>query len=346
MRKLIKNIFDVSKLLWKNQISITDGLGVINEFESEFKKFVGTKYALATNNGTSALHSAYFGLNLKEGDEVIVPSYTWHATVMPLLTLGVKPIFAEINKNTLTLDPIDVEKKITKKTKAIVLVHLYGNVCDMKSFLNLKEKHNIFLIEDCSHAFSAKYNEKIVGSFGDVACFSLQGAKAVSGGEAGILVTNNREIYEKALVLGHQSRLKKELTISSLRKYEKTGAGFKYRPHPLAIVLALNSLTALKEKNTKNIEKINFLERYLSEFKDIEVVKTSDNSFRGSIDGVRVIFNGEIQNKIKFIQFLIKKGVRIREETFPLLHKQPIFGKEILLPLTEEIHKRIIHINI
>src|SRR3989344_8791367 len=173
MRKLIKNIFDVSKLLWKNQISITDGLGVINEFESEFKKFVGTKYALATNNGTAALHSAYFALNLKEGDEVIVPSYTWHATVMPLLNLKLKPVFADIDENTLTINPVDVEKKITVKTKAIIVVHLFGFVADMNSLKTVCKKHKLLLIEDISHAVGATYNTQKVGSIGDIACGSL-----------------------------------------------------------------------------------------------------------------------------------------------------------------------------
>ena len=331
MRKLIRNIFDVSKLLWKNQISITDGLGVINEFESEFKKFVGTKYALATNNGTSALHSAYFGLDLKKGDEVIVPSYTWHATVMPLLTLGVKPIFAEIDKNTLTLDPKDVEKKITKKTKAIVLVHLHGNVCDMKSFLNLKNEHNLFLIEDCSHAFGAKYNKKIVGSFGDVSCFSLQGAKAVSGGEAGILVTNNKEIYERALLFGHQSRASKEITIDYLKPYIKTGFGFKYRPHPLAIVLALNSLRSLEIRKKRIKKKINLINNFLSKYKEVGFVKSYPKTERGVNESLRIFFEGNMGDKQRFINFLKKRGIKAKEESSGLLHTQQILQKKSII---------------
>ena len=143
------------------------------------------------NSGTAALHSAYFACGVRPGDEVIVPSYTFFASAAPMLPLGGRPIFCEIDPATLTADPADIERRITDKTRAICVVHVWGNPARMDAICEIAKRHNLRLIEDCSHAHGATYLGRPVGSWGDIGCFSLQGQKPVSGGEAGIAVTSD-----------------------------------------------------------------------------------------------------------------------------------------------------------
>jgi perosamine synthetase len=345
----IKDIFGISYLILSGQTSIKNGSGIIEKFENNFKKYIGTKFAIATNNGTSSLHSAYFGCGLKENDEVIAPSYTWHATLSPLVNIRAKIIFSEVNPLTLTIDPDDVEKKITPKTKAIILVHLSGNVCDMESFLKIKKKYNIKIIEDCSHAFGAMYKEKKVGNIGDVGCFSLQESKSVSGGEAGILVTNSKMIYERALVLGQHGRLDK-LTNKNLKNYSYTGQGFKYRPHPFSLILANNSLKTLKKRDKKRLKRLKKIKKRLIKTKKVRFLRINKNTKPSTFNELRVIYTGDLSEKTNFIKYLNKKGIKAKEEYYQLLHKQKIFKqkifkKNISLAETEKIHKRVIIIK-
>jgi dTDP-4-amino-4,6-dideoxygalactose transaminase len=142
-----------------------------------------------------------------------------------------------------------MEAKITKKTKAILLVHVWGNLCDLEALKKIAKKHNLKIVEDCSHAHGAKYKGKMAGIFGDVGCFSLQASKLLPAGEGGILVTNNREYYERSLAFGHYDRLADLSEKSKYRKFMLTGMGYKYRAHPAAIALANSCLSELDERN-------------------------------------------------------------------------------------------------
>ena len=156
--------------------------GAVERFERSFARSVGAPYALLMNSGTAAIHSAYFAIGIGPGDEVIVPSYTFFATVAPMLPLGGVPVFCEIDAATLTSDPDDVERRITPRTRAICVVHLSGNPARMDRFAAIAGSHDLALIEDCSHAHGAGYRGRPVGMWGDIGCFSLQGSKPVSGG--------------------------------------------------------------------------------------------------------------------------------------------------------------------
>jgi len=167
-------------------------------FENKFAEYIGRKYALATSSCTGALHLSFLSLGLKKGDEVIVPNITWVATVEPLYWMGIKPIFADIEPDTWCIDPNDIERKITKKTKAIVVVDLYGHVADMNSILKIAKKYNLKVVEDAAEAVGSEYYGKKAGSFGDVSVFSFHGSKTMVTGEGGMLLTNNKKIIEKA----------------------------------------------------------------------------------------------------------------------------------------------------
>jgi len=220
-------------------ISIYDRSGIFKEFEEAFAKYHKRKYALLCSSGTLAIHSMFVAAGLKEGDEVICPAYTFFATVTPLLFTGAKPILCDCDENG-NIDPIEIKAKITPRTKGVIITHMWGIPCKMNEIVKICKENNLLLLEDCSHAHGAKYKGKIVGSFGDLAAWSLQGSKNITGGEGGIFLTNNKEFYYKALLLGHYNkRCKQEIpTTHPFYKYAVTGMGLKYRAHPLAIAIA------------------------------------------------------------------------------------------------------------
>lgn len=227
-------------------LSIYNRSGIIDRFEQSFAKYHGVKYGLLTNSGTSALWSMYAGAGIRKGAEVIVPSYTFFATASPLMHLGATPVFADCGHDgNISLE--SVKRLFSDKTQAIVVTHMWGIPCNMESISKFAKEKDVLLFEDCSHAHGASINGKLVGSFGDAACWSLEGAKTISGGEGGILLTKNKDIYEGAVIFGHYNkRAKQDIALESrLREYVLTGAGQKLRSHPLAVAIAEQQMTHL-----------------------------------------------------------------------------------------------------
>lgn len=234
------------------------------QLEAAFCGLTGCRYALAVNSGTAALHSAFFALGIQAGDEVIVPSYTFFASATPLLQLGARPIFCEIDPNTLTIDVSDIESRITKRTKAICAVHVWGNPCRMDALMDLSKRTGIPVVEDCSHAHGATFQGRSVGSFGSVGCFSMQGSKAVSGGEAGMIVTNSATLYDRMLALGHNGRTGSDQKNQTF-DIGPLSYGLKYRPHLFALRLAMSSFSRLTELNRRREESLEVLSRAFSQ---------------------------------------------------------------------------------
>lgn len=219
-------------------LSIPDESGIIKEFEQNYASLHGVKYALAVSSGTMALYSAFFAIGLSEGDEVICTSYSYHATAAPLLHFGVCIVFCDVEPDTGNIDAHNIEALISSKTKAIVTNDQWGHPCDKELIINICKKHGLQYIEDCSHAHFSEYKNRYTGTFGDVSCFSLQGKKLLSGGEGGILLTDNQDIYERAVLLGHNLKRPSQSVKNSLYKpLERTGYGLKLRMHPLAAVI-------------------------------------------------------------------------------------------------------------
>ena len=239
----------------RKDISIMDRSGIFEEFEELFRGYHTRRYALVCNSGTSALHAMYVGANLGPGDEVIVPVYTFHATVTPLLHTGATPIFCDCGSDG-SIDESLIEKLITKKTKAITVTHMFGLPCNMDEIVRIADKHGLMLFEDCSHAHGAKYKGRPVGSFGTAAVWSFQGQKIITGGEGGILVTNSSEIYVKAQLLGHYNkRCKQEIPAEHpLYPLATTGFGLKLRAHPVAMAMAMEQFTQVDEFRIKRTQ--------------------------------------------------------------------------------------------
>lgn len=228
------------KQVASGEISIYDDSGIIKELEDSFCVYYNLPYGIATNSGTTALLSAFFGCGIGPGDEVIAPTYTFLATVTPILHVNAIPVLVDCDAVTGNISPQEIRKNITCKTKAIVITHIWGHPCEMDEILAIAIENNLFLIEDCSHAHGACYKNQKVGTFGDVACFSLQGNKIVSAGEGGILLTKSLEIYERATLLGHYRNRSEQCVKSNFYKqFTKTGYGLKLRMHPVGAALAL-----------------------------------------------------------------------------------------------------------
>jgi len=235
-----KTIRAVLEQLEKGEISIYDRSGIFERFESKFAAYHGVKHALLTSSGTAALHSAMVACNFRKGDEIICPAYTFYATVTPIFQTGSVPILCDAKPTDGNIDPKKLETLITNRTKAVMVTHMWGMPCDMAEIVKICKKHNLLLIEDCSHAHGARIGKKLVGTFGDVAAFSLQGQKIITGGEGGIMITNNKELFDRALLFGHYNkRCKKEINPDSpYYDYMITGFGLKLRAHPFAIAMA------------------------------------------------------------------------------------------------------------
>ena len=218
------------------------GTDITKKFEQAYADWTGVKYALAHSSGTASLQSAMYGIGIGTGDEIICPSITYWASCVQALTLGASVVFADIDPMTLCIDPNDIERHITPSTKAIVVVHYLSYPADMDPIMAIAKKHNLKVIEDVSHAQGALYKGKMTGTFGDVAGFSLMSGKSFAIGEGGMLTTNDREIYERAIMFGHYER-HGEITDEELKA--GTGVpwgGYKYRMHQMSSVVGLEQI--------------------------------------------------------------------------------------------------------
>ena len=185
-----------------NKFSGTD---ITEKFQEEFAAWQGRKYAIAYCNGTASLTSAMFAIGLGRGDEIVCPTKTYWGSVSQAINFGASAVFCNINE-MLSMDPDDLERCITPRTKAIVVVHYYGYPCDMDRIMAIARKHNLYVIEDVSHAQGGLYKGKKLGTFGDIAAMSLMSGKSFAAGELGILVTDDRSLYERAMAFGHYER--------------------------------------------------------------------------------------------------------------------------------------------
>jgi len=212
------------------------GLDVTREFEKEFAEWQGMKYALGFNTGTAALQTAMWACKVGVGDEVISQSATYWATCLPAMSLGATVVFADVDPDTLCIDPNDIEHRITERTKAIIPVHYCGYPADMDPIMKIAERHNIKVIEDVSHAHGALYKGRKVGTIGHVSAMSLMSGKSFAVGEAGIMVTNDREIYDRAVAWGHYARYNPEnIETDYLKPWCGLPlGGYKYRMHQLS----------------------------------------------------------------------------------------------------------------
>jgi len=312
----------------RNELS--GGTPVVREFEKNWREWCGLDYSITTMNGSSALYCAYFGLGVGPGDEVICPTYTWICTIAPAIFLGARPVLVASDPETLQIDPEDVKRKITSKTKAIVIVHLWGNVCQMDRLMSISRETGIPILEDCSHAHGARYGDRIVGSIGQVGVWSLQGSKPVSAGEGGVLATNDSLIFERACLAGQVNRMGGlDLVTKTYAHLQPLGLGMKFRAHPLGIGIAgvqFKKLNGLNQRRTAYVEAV---EERIKSIPGLKPVQVYAKAQRGGYYAFPILHqperdqNGETQRLIEIIR---REGLAVSASPYPLLHRLPLFA--------------------
>lgn len=245
----------------------------VTAFEEAFAKYCGVKYAVAVCNGTVAIHLALSALGIGKGDEVIIPSFTMIATAFAVCYTGATPVFVDADKDTFNIDVTKIEEKITSKTKAIIPVHIFGNMCNMDEIERIAKKHNLFIVEDSAEAHGAEYKGKKSGSFSAIASFSFFANKNLTTGEGGMVVTNNEEYFKKCKYFKNMC-----FPVDAPRVYLHDDIGFNYRMSNLHAAIGLAQVEKADEYRDMRIKNANLYMRYLSDVPGITFQKDEPDS--------------------------------------------------------------------
>ena len=235
----------------------------VPEFEEKFAHYIGAERAISTQSGTAALHMALYQLGIGEGDEVIVPALTFIATINPVLFVGAKPVIIDVDPITWNIDPQEIKKAITKKTKAIIPVHLYGGVCNIEEIIEIARENKLFVIEDATESLGATYKNRQTGTFGDFGCFSFNGNKLITTGGGGMIVSNNQKQAEHIKFLVNQAR-------DASKGYYHPEIGFNYRMTNIEASLGLAQLERIENFLEK---KRKFRKIYQEVFNDLSCIR-------------------------------------------------------------------------
>ncbi len=255
------------------------GWDITMKFEAEFAAWQGSQFALGCCNGTAALHSAMFGLHVGVGDEIICPGMTYWASALPCFSLGATPVFADIDPESLCLAPGDIEHRITERTKAIVVVHYAGHPAEMDPIMEVARRHHVRVIEDVSHAQGGLYKGRKLGTIGDVGAMSLMAGKSLAIGEGGMLVTDDREIYDRAIAFGHYERFKTALPTEDLNPFVGLPlGGCKYRMHQISSAVGRVQLKSYDARAEAIRRAVNYFWDLLDDVPGIGAHRTAQGS--------------------------------------------------------------------
>ena len=297
----------------------------ISKFENEFRDYIGVEHANTVSNGTVALHLALVTLGIGPGDEVIVPSFTYIASVSTIVLTGATPVFVDSLPTSWQMDPEDVLRKITPHTKAIMVVHLYGHPCEMDAITKIARERNIFILEDCAEAFGSKYKGKHVGTFGDLSTFSFYGNKTITTGEGGMVVTNDETLYDRAYHL-------KMHGLAKYREYWHDVIGFNYR---MTNICAAIGLAQLEKANEKIVKKRQLVEWYNEGFKSLPVAPHGEY---GDVYHSYWMYSITVETpaiREELREYLKSNGIETRPTFFPV-HTMPMFSQKFQkLPVAE-----------
>ena len=242
-----------------------------HKFEEMFKEYKGSKYAMALNSCTAALHLSMLAIGIKPGDEVIVPAMTFASTASVVIHAGGVPVFADCEKDTMNIDPGDIERKISPKTKAIIPVHFAGRACNMDAIMDIAKKHDLKVVEDCAHAIETEYHGKKAGTFGDLGCFSFYVTKNIVTGEGGMAITANEEYANRMKIMALHGMSKdawKRFSDSGYKHYQVLYPGYKYNMMDIQAAIGIHQLPRV-DKYWKRRQEI--WSRYNEAFEDLPV---------------------------------------------------------------------------
>jgi len=310
----------------------------VKQFEKQFAGLIGRKHAIAVSNGSAALEVAIAALNIKAGDEVILPTFTIISCMAPLMRQGIKPVFIDADPLTWNMEVGQIESKITSRTKCIMVVHIYGLPVDMDPVLSLAEKHGIKIIEDAAEAHGLRYKGKICGSFGDVSTFSFYPNKLITTGEGGMIVTDNDNIAEKC-------RSFRNLCFQDEKRFIHEELGWNCRMSNVQAALGLAQLERLDEFIGK---KIYMGQKYTELLSDIDNIQLPCSS-TDYAENIYWIYGIVLKENLPFnadtvMEALKKRGIGTRPFFWPL-HEQPVFQKSDIFhnascPVAERIARK------
>jgi len=308
----------------------------LKEFEKKFAKYHRMKHAIATSNGTAALHVALKALGIGKGDEVIVPTLTFVATANAVVYCNAKPVFADSHPEYYNIDPSKIEEVITPKTRAIIPVHLYGHPCDMDWIRDIAEDHDLYIIEDVSQAHGAEYKGKKLGTFGDIACFSFYGNKIITTGEGGICLTNDDKLAEKIRLLINHGK-------NPIKHFWHDVIGFNYRMTNLQAAIGVAQINKLDKYISKKRKIAKWYEESLKELEE-ELIKLYPEMKWAKC--VYWLYSILIEDKFGVTRDTIgktleEKGIETRPFFYPI-HTMPIYkdSKSSNLSVAEEIARK------
>ncbi|MEZ5010008.1 MAG: DegT/DnrJ/EryC1/StrS aminotransferase family protein [Chitinophagales bacterium] len=290
----------------------------VDQFETEFAKYLNVRSAATVSNGTVALHLALLALGIGEGDEVIVPTLTYIASVNAIKYTGATPVFVDSLSSTWQMDPEDVKRKITSRTKAIMVVHLYGHPCDMVALCDIAKHNDVFLIEDCAEALGSKFNNQFVGTFGDIATFSFYGNKTITTGEGGMVVTNDDTLYDRTIHYKGQG-------LAKHRQYWHDVIGYNYRMTNICAAIGLAQLENIDSVLTKKRQIANW---YSTKLKDVDAI-TFHNEMEGAFHSYwmcSILLEKNIARD-DLRDLLEKNGIETRPLFYPV-HTMPMYSSK------------------
>lgn len=290
----------------------------VRDFEIKFADFCGSNHAVAVNNGTAALHAALLAAGIGPGDEVIVPAFSFVATASAVLMCGAKPVFADVDEKTFTVDPSQVTERVTPRTRAVIGVHLFGQPCDIEPIQEICESRSLKFIEDAAQAHGAVYKNAKTGSFGHFGCFSFYATKNMITGEGGMVTTSDKS---------HNERLRLLINHGQSEKYLHTCLGYNYRMTDIAAALGIVQLKKLEKFNLRRRKNAEFYDTRLS-VKGLHLPFTGP--YRNHVYHQYVIqLTGEFpMNRMTFVEYLKAKGIGSAIHYPVPLHRQPLFGLE------------------
>ena len=320
------------------------GLGPrTKEFEEQFTQFIGTEYAIGLNSGTAALHLAVIATGIKSG-EIITTPVTFVSTAHVILYANCTPVFADVQEDTLNIDPRDIERKITPKTRAIIPVHYGGHPCDMDEISELAAKHGLYVIEDAAHACGAEYKGKKAGNLGHYGCFSFHAVKNLATGDGGMITTNDKESYENLTKLrwvGINYNTFQRSTKGYSWHYEVESLGFKDHMNDIIAAIGLVQLKKLSRTNARRRE---IAARYNEAFKDVDWIETPVEKpyVKSSFHNYVIKVDKKYRNDL--IAFLSEKEISASVHYMPL-YLHPLYRKMGVTsncPVADEVWQRII----
>lgn len=323
---------------------------ITQEIEEKIGNYFGSEYTLVTSSGTSALHSAFVSIGIAPGDEVIVPTYTFHATATPLFLCGATPVLCDSEARTGNIDPEKIIECITENTKAIVVTHMWGHPADMNRISSIAASRGIYVVEDASHAVGSLYYGRKAGVLADVAAVSLGGAKMVTGGMGGVLLTANREIFERAVLLGHShERARNSELREPYHSIADAGFGANYRMSVIASALCIDQFDSLDDRIKVKTENFNTLSIALEQSGLLQAPICLPECTRGGWYGYKAFYSPEKSFGISLdvvIEALQAEGLKVsKPKTKPLHQLYAFSGDRIELAQYDYLVDRRVEVN-